>query len=202
MKKEVLILPLLLLTACAEMTGDAYDSEEFYADEAYTEETGIALEEQTGLTVEVPAVAASQPAQRPAQQPPAQNARISPDGTMIELPAQQIFIGDVNAQEPAPQYAPAPLPPMAYSVPAGAEPQPLPPPMPPKPAVVTLQNIAYPNTFAQCAAEDTGCIASYEYQGYRRLSGTPQFAGYQDQLTHSDYPERGQWRNGNNIPRW
>ena len=196
MKKEVFVLPLLLLTACAEMTGDAYNEEEYYA-----QESDLVIEEQGLPTATQPA-----PMAPAAQQPVAmQQARISPDGTMIELPAEQIFIGDVMAQptEPvAPQYVPAPLPPMAYSVPAEVQPQPLPPPQPVKSAVVTLQNIAYPNTFAQCALEDTACIASYEQQGYRRLNGVPQFAGYQDQLTHSDYPEKGQWRNGNNIPRW
>jgi hypothetical protein len=121
---------------------------------------------------------------------------------MIELPAQKIYIENVNVQTtaPAPQYAPMPLPMMAYSEPMGA--QPLPPPVPPQPAVVTLQNIAYPNTFAQCAVADVNCIASYEQQGYRRLNGTPQFAGYQDVLSHSDYPQDGRWRNRNNIPRW
>ena len=198
MKKEVFVLPLLLLTACAEMTGDAYDEEEFYA-----EESEAIVEEQGLPEVFQPVVAA--PKASVANQPiPVQQAKISPDGTMIELPAQQIYIGSADATAPAaPQYAPVPLPPMAYSMPAEVQPQPLPAPVPPQqPAVVTLQNIAYPNTFAQCAAGDTGCIAAYEQQGYRRLNGVPQFAGYQDQLAHSDYPERGQWRNGNNIPRW
>ena len=194
MRKEVLILPLLLLTACAEMTGDTYDEDEFYV-----EETEVSVEEQTGLDFAETPVVAPQQVQ---QQAPVQNTQISADGTMIELPAQRIYLENVNVQETAPAtpYASTPLPMMAYSEPMGA--QPLPPPVPPQPAVVTLQNIAYPNTFAQCAAADVNCIASYEYQGYRRLNGTPQFAGYQDVLSHSDYPQGGRWRNRNNIPRW
>ncbi|MBR6411725.1 MAG: hypothetical protein IKS41_01005 [Alphaproteobacteria bacterium] len=194
MKKEALILPLLLLTACAEMSAE--DSEEFYDEGtyqngAYAEESGLVLENQGGQTGTV------QPVQN-AQQPQMQQARISPDGTMIELPAQQIFLGEIDGGYSQPQAA---LPPLAYSEPGTVQSQPM-PPQPPRAAMVTLQNVSYTNTYAQCAAEDTACIAAYEQQGYRRLNGTPQFAGYQDVLSHSDYPGNGQWRNGNNIPRW
>lgn len=206
MKKEALFLPLLLLTACAEMNGDAYDSEETYEEESYNggmyaEDTGLVVANQTEQNMQPvtqPVMPAPQP-QTMNQQPPIQQARISPDGTMIELPAQQIFLGEADGNNG--QIA-VTLPPMAYSEPAGVQPRPLPQPQLPRSTMVTLQNIAYPNTFAQCNARDMACIASYEQQGYRRLNGTPQFAGYQDQLTQSDYPGNGRWRNGNNIPRW
>ena len=206
MKKEVLILPLLLLTACAGMNGDAYDLEESYEGETYNngmyaEDTGLNVPNQVGQNTQpMPQPAVPTP-QMPNQnrQPPLQQAKISPDGTMIELPAQQIFLGEADGNSGQMTVT---LPPVAYSEPAGVQPSPLPQPQLPRQAKVTLQNIAYPNTFAQCAAEDMGCIASYEQQGYRRLNGAPQFAGYYDQPTHSDYPGNGRWRNGNNIPRW
>ena len=169
MKKEALILPLLLLTACADTAGYEDDSEEFYTEEAYAEESGLVYAEPVNADQNVVAVSEQN----------VQQVKVSPDGMVIELPAQQINLSDMTVQ-----------------------PLPVPPPMPPRPAVVTLQNMAYPNTFAQCAFEDTACIAAYEQQGYRRLNGTPQFAGYRDQLSHSDYPQEGQWRDNNNIPRW
>ena len=231
MKKHVLILPLMLLTACAEMTGDAYEEEENYEEEMYADNSGVVME-QSGLEwmeadvspnqmgnvpnqTQVAVRPQPQQAQEPMRggQPPVQQARISPDGTMIELPAQQIYLGTEPQAMNAPAGAvpaAAALPPMAYSAPSGVQPQPqqippapvLPAGQPQRPPVVTLQNMAYPNTFAQCAASDVSCIASYEQQGYRRLNGAPQFAGYQDGLSHSDYPQDGRWRNGNNIPRW
>ena len=156
MKKEALILPLLLLTACADTAGYEDDSEEFAPDQ----------NEQWPVVVQ-------------ASQQSVQQVKISPDGSVIELPAQQINLSEMTVQ-----------------------PLPVPPPMQPQPAIVTLQNVEYPNTFAQCALADKACISAYEQQGYRRLNGTPQFAGYHDQLKSSDYPPNGRWRNGNNIPRW
>lgn len=164
MKKEALILPLLLLTACADVTEYDDSSEEFYA-----EETGLVYAEPTDADQGVV----------PESEQNVQQVKISPDGMVIELPAQQINLSEMTVQ-----------------------PLPMPPQTPPRPAIVTLQNMAYPNTFAQCAFEDVACISAYEQQGYRRLNGTPQFAGYWDQLSQSDYPQEGQWRNNNNIPRW
>ena len=183
MKKEVLILPLLLLTACAETTDEVYDSEELYVDN-----TEVMIEDQSAQSMGMQPIPAQHRVIEQSGQQSLQQVRISADGSVIELPAQQIIIDDVIVQAGGNngQYASVPLPPVE----------------PPRPAIVTLQNIAYPNTFAQCMAEDMGCIAAYEQQGYRRLNGTPQFAGYQDVLSHSDYPQGGQWRNGNNIPRW
>ena len=214
MKKAALFLPLLLV-ACAAPDDD-YNTEEFYEEETYAENSGLIAEEtglgwmesqpadpnQMGGAPSRPQVQPQQPAMAGGQ-PPIQQARISPDGTMIELPAQQIYLGDSNAQ-PGAAVPPVSgtLPPIAYSERMGAQPIPVPMPQPQQPPVVTLQNMAYPNTFAQCAVSDVSCITSYEQQGYRRLNGTPQFAGYQDGLSHSDYPQDGRWRNGNNIPRW
>jgi len=190
MKKEVFVLPLLLLTACAGLTGYEDDAE-YYDDEDNLTQTELPVQRQTVRSKPVQSV----------QQQPVQQVRISPDGTVIELPAQQIYLGDtpVPPGGPQPQYG-APL--VAYSSPTELQSFPVPPPTPPRPAVVTLQNIAYPNTFAQCASGDVVCITSYEQQGYRRLNGNPQFAGYREGLAHSDYPQEGQWRNNNNIPRW
>ena len=215
MKKEIIVLPLLLLGACAEMTGEAYDDGEYYDGETGLEVTGTPT---AGVGTQPMAPATGTMPQ--GQQPVWQEARISPDGKMIELPAQKIYLTDmgVTAEPPMPsqpaQLQPAGLPVMSYSAPImpdqptcpygrqpvqpAPEPQQIPVPL----AVVTLQNVAYPNTFAQCAAADMGCIMSYEQQGYRQVRGNPQFAGYQDGLSHSDYPGNGRYRNGNNIPRW
>ena len=205
MKKSLIFLPLLFVAGCAQMFDMRNTDEDLY----YEEDTGL-LEETT--TSEA---AASHEVTSQNQLYRSNQATISADGTVIELPAQQIYLGNAVSgypelpQQYPPQGAivmpknPKPVPQqgwIAYSQPAPVQiAQPAPQP---QPAVITLQNMTYPNTYAQCAAADTGCVASYEQQGYRRVQGIPQFAGYQDVLSESDYPGDGQWRNNNNIPRW
>ena len=185
MNKAYILLPLLALGGCAQLTGDSYNE-----DELYEEETGLYIEE----TQSRPQNWQNGPAVR--SQQPARQAYVSPDGMTIELPAQQIYLGDTARYGSG---APAQSMPISYSTPmSGANYQ----PRPQAPVMVTLQNLAYPNTYAQCVAGDTVCIGSYERQGYRQVQGIPQFAGYQDVLSPSDYPQNGRWRNGNNIPRW
>ncbi len=74
-------------------------------------------------------------------------------------------------------------------------------PTQPEAVVITLQHPAQQGTLAQCLSTDMACIASYEQQGFVQLRNMPQFAGFQEVLSPSDYPA-GQWRNQNNIPRW
>jgi len=195
MKKAYVVLPLLLLGACAQLTGEAYDNDEMYA-----EETGL-YEEAIQPAPQQQYQPQARPMPRP--QPRMQQAHVSADGTVIELPPQQIYLDEVLGgaapMAPAPAMRRAPIQGISYSMPASAgtyQPRPQPPVM------VTLQNIAYPNTYVQCLAGDMACVTSYEQQGYRQVQGMPQFAGYQDILAPSDYPQNGRFRNGNNIPRW
>ena len=194
MNKAYILIPLLALGGCARLTGDAYND-----DDTYAEETGLYIEE----TQPRPQSWQNAPVNRP--QPPVQQARVLSDGMTIELPAQQIYLGNETrntvpvAPLPPQMTGPAPIQGISYSMPvSGANYQ----PRPQAPAMVTLQNMAYPNTYAQCVATDTVCVSSYEQQGYRQVQGIPQFAGYQDVLAPSDYPQNGRFRNGNNIPRW
>ena len=206
MKKLYALIPMLLLAACAEpMCGDGTCRD----DVLFDEETDRFAAGENEIEIQRPAYSdkrfgyAEEGIPMPAKRNPEPmlSAKLSADGTMIELPAQQIYIGDPSVPG---AIVSAGTQPISYSEPmtetwAPREEQ----PQRPTPApVVTLQNIAYPNTYAQCTAADTACITAYEQQGYRRVSGLPQFAGYQDTLAPSDYPENGQWRNGNNIPRW
>ena len=199
MNKAYVILPLLMIGGCAQLTGDAYD------DEYYEEETGLYVEERQPVAQLQPQMPA-RPMTQSQSQPQMQQPRISADGTMIELPAQQIYLSDVAGGGQVPPVAtPVRGPAIAYSMPASAEVSGQPnayQPRPQQPAMVTLQNVAYPNTYAQCMVGDTACVVSYEQQGYRQIQGLPQFAGYRDVLAPSDYPQNGRWRNGNNIPRW
>lgn len=216
MNKAYILLPLLVLGGCAQLTGDYYDDDDTYAEETglYVEETRPIAQPQPVVQSQSQPIARLQPQTRNCRiqppiaqpQPPVQQPQISPDGMMIELPAQQIYLGDMtgNTVVAAPAASaqmrgPAPIPGISYSAPMSGEAY---QPRPQAPAVVTLQNIAYPNTYAQCTAGDKACISSYEQQGYRQVQGLPQFAGYQDVLSPSDYPQNGRWRNGNNIPRW
>ena len=181
--RKLYVLPLLLLSGCALFSDDATDEMTYEYDAAE-------------VVAEMPA---PQPQTKPQEQPAVKPAvaTISADGTVIELPAQQIYIGD-NPMPAAPMAQRANV--LSYSEPPEARPDL--PPYQPQPAVVTLQNRAYPNTYAQCDAADMGCVLMYEQQGYVRVQGLPQFAGYQEILAPSDYPTGGRWRNGNNIPRW
>ena len=71
------------------------------------------------------------------------------------------------------------------------------------PAVmITMQNVNYPNMYVQCLSTDTACLANYQQQGYIRLQDKPQFAGYREVLSPTDYPGQGQWQYNHNIPRW
>ena len=207
MKKSLVLLPLLFITGCAQMFDFKDTDEGLY----YEEDTGLLEETTVSESLKSPETTAQNQLYRQNQ------ATISADGTVIELPAQQIYLGSaVSGYPELPQQYPPQgaivMPKTPKSVPqenwiAYSRPNPvqtartMPQPQP-QPAIVTLQNMTYPNTYAQCAAADTGCIMSYEQQGYRRVQGLPQFAGYQDVLSASDYPGDGQWRNNNIIPRW
>ena len=201
MKKIYAVLPVLLLSGCALSQNDgiseemAYEEtglpiEEGYIDESYSETTYA-----TDNTPEQPSQA------RQEYQPTNGQPVLSADGTVIEIPAQQIYIGDVMAAAPTGYPATAVQHPTAlsYSEPIQAQQR---APRVAQPAVITLQNREYPNTYAQCMSTDTECITSYELQGYIRVRNLPQFAGYQEVLAPSDYPKGGRWRNKNNIPRW
>jgi len=204
MKKIFVILPLLLLGACA-MSQD----EDYYGnDDFYDEETGLVVDDvidddfaNTNYTQTQPN-RNQQPMPQQAQrryQPTNGQAVVSADGTMIELPAQQIYIGDIMATDPGQPRGQNRQQPLSYSKPMQGAPV---EPRVAQPAVITLQNREYPNTFAQCLSTDNACISSYELQGYVRVRNLPQFAGYQEVLSPSDYPRGGRWRNNNNIPRW
>lgn len=212
MKKSYLLLPLLLLGGCAMMNEDM-DDESYYDEDIAIEEDAFYEEDPNDVPVqEAPAQPA--PIARPTpQQPVTQSgqASVSPDGTVIELPAQQIYIGN-PAQPPMPP-VPAvrsyPQPqrgllsfsqpiqtcPNAQVYQGQIQPQ-------PQPAYITLQNRDYPNTYVQCLSTDLNCLTLYRQQGYVRVQDLPHFAGYQDVPDRSDYPGNGRWRNQNNIPRW
>ena len=152
------------------------------------------------------------------QPQPQPQASISADGTYIEIPAQKIYLNQ-NTQttggvpQPVTADQRKALPPMAYSQPGSAQmPQPgqgsqaavyqQPYQMQQQAQYVTLQSPIRPNTYAQCPPTNADCISYYEQQGYRRVPGIPQFAGYQEVPATSDYPGNGRWRNTNNVPRW
>jgi len=206
--KKALLLSVVLLSGCALFSG--VDDDGMYGDDE------LLIDEETGFE-EAPAVKADfeemepwdreayavrvqkqEEAARSSQKVTIPQATLSADGTVIELPAQEIYIGDWNQ---APTAMPAPQQPnmLSYS-------QPFAPTVRPnyeaKAVVITLQNREYPNTYAQCMSTDTGCLSAYEQQGYVRVKGLPHFAGYRDVPANSDYPGNGRWRNNNNIPRW
>ena len=208
MKKIVAVLPLILLGACSMFQNDGTR----YEDEFYDEETGLVIEgeNETGNNVaELQPSQEEQPVQgtnyqQTQNRPQSVNGQavLSADGTVIELPAQQIYIGDImgNGQERtvAPQEQNRPYA-LSYSQPiqrGQTEPRVA------QPTVITLQNREYPNTFAQCVSTDNACITAYEAQGYMHVQNLPQFAGYQEVPASSDYPQGSRWRNNNNIPRW
>jgi hypothetical protein len=184
----------------------------YYEDgDIYDEETGLVIDDEViddgyeTRYVEPQPNRYQEPVRRPNPQQaqrrpqPAGQAVLSPDGTMIELPAQQIYIGDVVGAGQGQPARPNRQAPLSYSQPMGGAPM---APRAAQPAVITLQNREYPNTYAQCMSTDNACISSYELQGYVRVQNLPQFAGYQEVLSPSDYPQGGRWRNNNNIPRW
>lgn len=70
------------------------------------------------------------------------------------------------------------------------------------PVMITLQYTGKPTSFVQCLSTDEACFKNYTEQGYRPLSHIPQFAGFRDVLSSSDYPGDNRWRDHNNIPRW
>ena len=204
MKKIFAVLPFLLLGACAAFQGNEAD----YGDEAYDEETGLVIDDD--FVGDVPSNRGyinpkpnrmGPPTQRPGQRysgMPGQ-ATISADGTMIELPPQRIYIGDIAGGQPGVIEIPQQRQPLSYSEPirwAPKEQREI------QPTIITLQNQDYPNTYVQCLSTDVTCTSSYEQQGYVHVSGLPQFAGYQETLGASDYPRGSRWRNNNNIPRW
>lgn len=227
MKKIGLIFPLMLVVACAQTEPNEF------ADMA-DDETGTETEFGTGQNpYETPANGTAD-AQAPGQAPiytardamPARSTNTQPslaaDGTVIEIPAQQIYIGDsagnqvpVPANGMAPATQPAPVyPPVAtvtvpavpvnalsysqpvyYAVPDQAYPT--------GPVMITLQYAGYPGAqTVQCLSTDTACLFSYESQGFVRVQGRPAFAGAQEVPAASDYPAGGRWRDNNNIPRW
>lgn len=218
MKKIYTLLPILFLTACVQ-TGDDYQTDDFYDEDNYNDETTyfteeayvfkdepMMIDENTGLIVDeaVAVESVQQPVQPAVQSAPViEEAKettitVSDDGTKIIIPAQEIYIGnELNVVSANVQTRPT----MAYSspdqIPVIVQPKRL-----EKQIWVTLQNREHPNTFVQCTFEDINCITQHEQQGYIRVQGLPHFAGYQDILGSSDYPGEGQWRNGNNIPRW
>ena len=217
MKKIYTLLPILFLAACVQ-TGEEYQQDDFYYEDEYNEETYVSeddyafedevlvIEENTGLVInETPVVESVQQPAQPAVQasPVVQEAKeatitVSEDGTKIIIPAQEIYISnELNAVSANVQTRPA----MAYSSPDQI-PTNIQPKQQKKQMWITLQNREHPNTFVQCTLGDVDCITLHEQQGYVRVQGLPHFAGYQDILGSSDYPGEGQWRNGNNIPRW
>ena len=214
MKKMYTLLPVLFLAACVQ-TGNEYQQNDFYNDETtffseddYAfEDDVLIVDEKTGLVADENPVGVEsepqsiQPVVQPSPSPVATETTeitLSEDGTKIIIPAQEIYIGDKNSVVSADIQT---RPVMAYSspdvIPGESTSE-----QPKKQAWITLQNLKYPNTFVQCAFGDMGCVALHEQQGYVRVQGLPHFAGYQDILGSSDYPGDGQWRNGNNIPRW
>lgn len=202
MNKTYFLLPMMLLAGC-------YMNNDFNNTPGEERETLFSSSDETPVFVsDDPVMMPQQIAipTRPAESvqpviPQPSRPTLSADGTMIELPAQQIYIG---AQAPAPMPAPVRQPnpyaayPIAYSTPNMAQ-QPVQTTV--VPDVVILQYTAYPNTFVQCPATDTRCIAAYEQQGFVQLQNKPRFAGYRDVALPSDYPA-GKWRTNNNIPRW
>ena len=194
---KLYVLPLLLLSGCALIQADG-------ADYPYEEEPVPPLfgdaEDQSSQKPDIhvveptpnrhgsaPAVAGTQPI-------------VSADGTYIEIPAQRIYI-----QAPAGSAAPVGVVRggvLSYSQPIEQAAPAQPAVQTPVPVYVTLQNQAYPNTFVQCVSSDIACIALHEQQGYVRVQGIPQFAGYREVPAPSDYPAGGRWRHNTNIPRW
>lgn len=69
------------------------------------------------------------------------------------------------------------------------------------PDVVLLQHPNAIATFVQCAITDTGCITSYQQQGYILLQSKPQSAGYYLTPAAADYPG-GRWGSQTIMPRW
>ena len=127
---------------------------------------------------------------------------VSDDGRVLELPAQKIYLDPDTMTLTLPASDEAQPTTLADSVwfPADRPTEVESPRLPQ--AVVTLQDTADRNHYAQCAATNLDCIKMYESRGYRHIRGLPHFAGYRDVPLSSDYPVGGRWRNNNNIPRW
>ncbi len=122
---------------------------------------------------------------------PAQPIQLE-DGIVIEIPEQKVYI---EAPAPQPVIQPVAIQPI---MPQPTTPQPIVAPA----VMITLQNINYPNMYVQCLSTDTICLTNYQQQGYIRLQDKPQFAGYREVLSPTDYPGQGQWQYNHNIPRW
>lgn len=205
--KKIVLIPALLLAACAQMTNNDQQDGFFYEDEIsfeqdeYNEEImaddTVFVDENSGLTAETSVNESLSVEQVNGQK----EITVSDDGTVITIPAQKIIIdGGLNVVLDPVEIKQQPEM-MAYSKPQQVEVTPNPVPQP-KTVWITLQNKQHPNTFVQCMSSDMACVQAHEQQGYVRVQNLPQFAGYQDVLGLSDYPGEGQWRNGNNIPRW
>jgi len=198
--KKALLLSVFALSGCALFSG--VDDEQLYDEDeiVFEEETGF--EEMEPWNQESYAVQKKERQEeytaRQTQTVTIPQATLSADGTIIELPAEQIYIGDWN-QEPKAEVKQQQPNVLSYSQPFTPTTQPN---YETKAVVITLQNREYPNTYAQCMSTDSGCLNAYEQQGYIRVKGLPYFAGYQDVPASSDYPGNGRWRNNNNIPRW
>ena len=220
MKKiNLLLLPLFLYGCTASQNSDSFytDDEYLYDDEAtyygedntfYTEdnyydgEEGWEVEQTNPVFTEDEYTVAIQEEisvadpQTTNTQPtfiqPAQPIQLE-DGVVIEIPEQKVYIE-----------APAPQPVMQQvAVQPVIQQQPITPQPIVMPAVmITMQNVNYPNMYVQCLSTDTACLVNYQQQGYIRLQDKPQFAGYRDILSPTDYPGQGQWQYNHNIPRW
>lgn len=227
MKKIGLIFPLMLVVACTQTEPNEFADMDY--DEPGTE-TAIGSGQNPYEMPADDAAAARATGQNPiytardamSARPANTQPSLAADGTVIEIPAQQIYIGDVAgnqvpapangmvpATQPAPVYPPVAtvtvpaIPvnalsysqPVYYAVPDQAYPT--------GPVMITLQYAGYPGAqTVQCLSTDTACLFSYESQGFMRVQDKPSFAGYKDTLSHSDYPAGGRWRDNNNIPRW
>lgn len=218
MKKALLLLGLTVLSGCS-VWEELYNPGE---DHARQEQDEVVLIETENAVVQSAAepqrYSVAKKAPRPVfkaepvgQKTMVVNAPVT-DEMVIEIPAQRIYLSDdINSYQSEPftpqavQQIPQPRTPLSYSRPgqAASMPQPTKPSTPNVPvAAVTLQSATDPNAYAQCLASNLRCIRTYEQKGYRPVQGLPQFAGYQDVLSPSDYPAGGRWRHQNNIPRW
>ena len=199
MKKSALFLGLILLAGCSLSRSE----DEIITLVEETDRPEPVIVQEVATVEETEFLTPTLPPEQPAQSVPAESVAVSPDGRVLELPAQKIYL-DPNTMEMT-------LPDtnnestgvengwISYTRPISAD-------GPQKPrvpqAVVTLQDIANPNHYAKCSATNLDCIKTYEGRGYRRVRGLPHFAGYRDVPLSSDYPVGGRWRNNNNIPRW
>ena len=202
MTKGTLFLGLILLTGCSFFRPNEEEIIMTTEPESTPVQTVIEPVSDPFLTPTLPPVMEISTPTDTAEQKPIDAVSVSDDGRVLELPAQKIYLDPDTMTLTLPDSDKVQPISSADSVwfpanrPTDAE-------FPRVPrAVITLQDTADRNHYAQCLATNLDCIKIYEGRGYRRIQGLPHFAGYRDIPLSSDYPTGGRWRNNNNIPRW